>query len=285
MRFSASLPCGKPASVRVRRKAMVATLVSFHAHPDDEAIACGGTLARASAEGHRVVVVFGTRGEHGEVADGFLHPGEALGDRRVEETNEAARILGVHRVEFLPYVDSGMAGTTTNEEPASFWKADVVEASERLAAILTEERADVLTVYDEAGGYHHPDHIKVHFVGLEAAAIAGIPKVYENVISRELIQRGSARLLELGLSPPVDPEATDMGVSESTITTEVDVEPFLELKRAAMAAHASQIPETSFFLSLPPDMFQWFFAKEYYRLRGAPPGLKESGLLGVEAQG
>src|SRR3954469_7173644 len=117
----------------------MATLVCFHAHPDDECIATGGVMAKAAKEGHRVVLVTATRGEHGEVAEGFLEPGEALWERRVRETEAAAEILGVSRVEFLGYVDSGMIGTSTNDAPESFWQADIDEAAERLAKILREE--------------------------------------------------------------------------------------------------------------------------------------------------
>jgi LmbE family N-acetylglucosaminyl deacetylase len=157
----------------------MATLVSFHAHPDDEAIACAGTMARAAAEGHRVVIVFGTRGERGEVIEGFLSPDEPLWQRRVAESHEAARIMGAHRVEFLGYTDSGMMGEPSNDDPACFWRADVEEAASRLAAILGEEEADALTIYDEIGGYGHPDHIQVHRVGVRAAERAGLAAVYE----------------------------------------------------------------------------------------------------------
>src|SRR5918997_5598527 len=126
----------------------MATLVTFHAHPDDESIATGGVMAKAADEGHRVVLVVATRGEHGEVAEGFLDPGEELWQRRVQETLACAEILGVARVEFLGYVDSGMIGTPENDAPDCFWQADVDEAAHRLAAILTEEQADVLTAYD-----------------------------------------------------------------------------------------------------------------------------------------
>src|SRR5215510_14769518 len=95
----------------------MATLVSFHAHPDDEAIACGGVLRKASEEGHRVVLVVATRGERGEVPEGFLADGEELWQRRVAETQASAEILGAHRVEFLGYTDSGMMGTPANEAP------------------------------------------------------------------------------------------------------------------------------------------------------------------------
>ena len=113
----------------------MATLVTFHAHPDDECIGTGGTMAKASADGHRVVLVTATRGEHGEVPDGFLEPGEALGLRRISETLASAEVLGVDRVEFLGYVDSGMMGTPENDGPYCFWRADVETAAARLAAM------------------------------------------------------------------------------------------------------------------------------------------------------
>ena len=112
----------------------MATIVSFHAHPDDESIGTGGTLRRAADEGHRVVLVFATRGERGEPTPGVLRDGEALWERRMAETFESARLLGAQRVEFLGYVDSGMMGEPTNEAPYSFWTADVEHAANRLAA-------------------------------------------------------------------------------------------------------------------------------------------------------
>ncbi|MGB0101194.1 MAG: PIG-L family deacetylase, partial [Nocardioides sp.] len=126
----------------------MATLVSFHAHPDDESIATGGTLAAAAAAGHRVVLVFGTRGEEGEPVPGVLAEGEQLWERRVVESHTSAEVLGVERVEFLGYTDSGMMGEPTNDNPACFWQADLDEAAERLATILRDEGADILTVYD-----------------------------------------------------------------------------------------------------------------------------------------
>ncbi len=254
------------------------TLVSFHAHPDDEAIVCGGTMAKAAAEGHRVVLVVATRGERGEVPDGFLASGELLGDRRVEETAAAARHLGVSRVEFLGYVDSGMFGAPENDALESFWRADVEEAARRLAGILDEERADVLTVYDETGGYGHPDHIQVHRVGVRAAELAGTPRVYEATADRDHMVAVMARAVELGLDvPAVDMDS--LGTPAWRITTTVDVRAYLPHKRRAMAAHASQIHETSFFLALPPDLFAAVWGLEWFIRRGAPPGTAETGLF------
>src|SRR6516164_2150840 len=133
----------------------MATLVSFHAHPDDECIACGGIIRKAAEEGHRVALVVATRGEHGEVPDGFLDQGEELWQRRVAETHASAQILGAQRVEFLGYIDSGMMGTPANEAPGSFWTAPVDEAAKKLAALLDAERAGTRRVYQSTINRDH----------------------------------------------------------------------------------------------------------------------------------
>lgn len=257
----------------------MATLVTFHAHPDDEAIATGGTMARAVAEGHRVVLVVATRGELGEVPDD-LDGGESLSERRTTETMEAARILGVHRVEFLGYEDSGMAGTPENEVPGCFWQADLEEAAGRLAAILTDEAADVLVTYDENGGYGHPDHIQVHRVGVRAAELARTPTVYESTIDRDYFVDLLERAAEWGLTAPADLGGVEqMGVPGALITTRVDVRDFLDTKRAAMAAHSSQIAETSFFLDMGTEAFEAVWGTECYIRRGAATGTAETSVL------
>jgi LmbE family N-acetylglucosaminyl deacetylase len=262
----------------------MATAVFFHAHPDDEAIATGGTMAKAAAAGHRVVLVLATKGEHGEVEESFLDPGEELWERRVQEAEQAAKILGAQRVEFLGYRDSGMVDTPENEAPDSFWQADVDVAAQRLAAILEEEKADVLTVYDPNGNYGHPDHIQVHRVGARAGELAKTPKVYEATIDRDYIRSLIAQAAELGLPDlpndrPQNPEEFDMGMPGELITTRVDVGEFLDAKRRAMQAHASQIAETSFFLSMPEPAFQLTWGTEFYILRGAPQGTVETDLF------
>src|SRR4051812_47988883 len=113
--------CARPG----RSSSAVATLVCFHAHPDDESIATGGGMRRAADEGHDVVLVVATGGEEGEVAEGFLADGELLGDRRLQETIASAEVLGVKSVEWLGYRDSGMVDTPTTKNPECFWQADV----------------------------------------------------------------------------------------------------------------------------------------------------------------
>ena len=253
----------------------------FHAHPDDEAISTGGVMSKYSAAGHRVVVVFGTRGEHGEVEADFLSPGETLAGRREKEAREAAKIVGAARCEFLGYVDSGMIGTPENEVAECFWQADLDEAAGKLASILREESADVLVAYDDHGLYGHPDHIQVHRVGVRAAELAATPVVYEYTVDRdylvELMKQG--RPDDLPDDDPVFDES--FGSPAELVTTVVDVRDFLAQKRAAMAAHASQIAETSFFLSMPDEMYAATWGQEWFIKRGAPAGTKETELEGL----
>jgi len=259
----------------------MATLVSFHAHPDDECIACGGVMRKAFEEGHRVVLVVATRGENGEVQEGFLTAGEELWERRVIETHAAAEILGAERVEFLGYVDSGMIGEPENDVPGSFWTASVEEAAEKLAAILREENAEVLTTYDDNGGYGHPDHIQVHRVGKRAAELAGTPRVYQNTMNRDHMRRGLEAAVAAGIMSEVEiPDPSEnFGKPESEITTAVDVTPYLEHKRKAMRAHASQISESSFFLAMPDDAFAHAFGIEWFIRDGQGPGITETDLM------
>jgi len=261
----------------------MATWVSFQAHPDDESINSGGTLAKAAAAGHRTVLVFGTGGEHGEVADGFLEAGETLGERRRAETLRSAEILGVARVEFLGYTDSGMMGTPENDVAGSFWRADLNEAAERLAAILREEEVDVLTIYDSDGGYGHPDHIQVHRVGLRAAELAGTPHVLEATMNRDHLRRMMVAAVESGAMAGDDvPEVTEFdsfGRPEAVITTTVDVRDFIAAKRASMIAHASQIDESSFFLAMPTEAFDQSFGQEWFIRHGAPSDHRDDDLF------
>ena len=242
----------------------MATLVTFHAHPDDETIACGGVMRAAADAGHRVVLVIATGGEHGEIVPDVLAPGQTLGERRYDETMDAARILGVARTEFLGYVDSGMVGTETNAAPGAFAGADV------------EEAADVLTVYDERGGYGHPDHVQVHHVGMRAGEIAGVPRVHQATTNREEMRRLIVAAAESGLmgagDGPSEADVAGMGTPEAQLTTRVDVTPWIAAKRDAMRAHSSQISPDSFFLALPDEAFAMAFGTEWFVHVGAAPG-------------
>ncbi len=263
------------------------TLVCFHAHPDDESISTGGSLARASAEGHRVVVVIATDGAYGEVPDD-LAAGESLVDRRRAETARSAAALGVHRVEWLGYKDSGMTGWEQNSDPASFLQAPLDAAAERLAGILREERADVVTVYDWHGNYGHPDHIKVHTVGHLAAELAGVDKVFEATMNRDHIVRMMEAARQAGTpiseEDDFDPngaadDGNPFGMAEAEITHAVDVTGYLAAKRESLRSHRSQITDTSFFLEMPDEAFAHAFGTEWFIEKGGRPGLRTGWLF------
>jgi LmbE family N-acetylglucosaminyl deacetylase len=252
----------------------VTTLVCFHAHPDDESIATAGAMAAAAADGHRVVLVVATLGEEGEVPEGFLGEDETLAERREAETRASAQILGASRVEFLGYRDSGMAGTPANDNADSFCQADLEEAAERLATILREEAADVVTVYDANGVYGHPDHVQVHRVGVRATELAGTRRVLESTMNRDylraLMVEAREAEAELGAVESPDVDEMQLGVPADRITTRLDVTAHVDRKRASMRAHASQISEQSFFLAMPDEAFARSFGIEWYIRRGVP---------------
>jgi LmbE family N-acetylglucosaminyl deacetylase len=262
------------------------TLVCFHAHPDDESITTGGAMARAAAEGHRVVLVVATNGDHGEVPDD-LATGEALVDRRRVETARSAEVLGVHRVVWLGYSDSGMTGWEQNQHAQSFMNAPVDQAAEQLAAVLREEHADVLTTYDWHGNYGHPDHIQVHRVGHRAAELAGTPAVFEATMNRDLVVRSMQAAIASGdttLPDDFDPagpadDGNPFGTPEAELTHAVDVSAYVDKKRASITCHASQATDTGMFLSMPPQIFREAFGTEYYIKKGAPAGVHEGWLF------
>jgi LmbE family N-acetylglucosaminyl deacetylase len=258
----------------------MATLVAFHAHPDDETLTQGGSIAKAVDEGHRVVIVYATGGERGQAPDGLLAPGESLVERRVLEAERSAAALGTARLVWLGYVDSGMMGTADNHDPACFWQAEVDEAAERLAAVLREEAADVLTIYDENGNYGHPDHVQVHRVGLRAAELAAVPEVLEVTMSRDHVRSLIDAAADLGIVPDGEwPDFDDpdlvFGVPASAITTTVDVTPWLDRKRKAMEAHASQIIDMGPFFAMPDDVFAAALGTEFYIRHGVEPGHRD----------
>ena len=255
------------------------TLVSFHAHPDDEALLTGGTLARAAAEGHRVVLVTATAGEAG-LSDEDGHRG-GLGRRRLAELEAAARALGCARWELLGYADSGWdpSGTTTPEDGCFSRLAPSVPAA-RLAEILREEQADVLTVYDAGGGYGHPDHVQVHRVGVLAAELAGTPVVLEASVDRDLLVRVAGALKRVpGVSRLVPPSGFRTAfLPRSELTHRVDVRAHLAAKTAALAAHASQtggggsVRTVALLLRTPRPLLGLVLGAEWFRERGRTVG-------------
>lgn len=254
------------------------TVVFFHAHPDDETLLTGGTMARLSAEGHRVVLVTATAGESG-LAASSLTAGTALGELRRYELERAATALGCAQVTMLGYADSGMTGDPRPDLINRFIDADPAEAAQRVAGILEQVRADVVTIYDPAGGYGHPDHVAVHDVGLRAALLARTSLVLEATVDRRALQR-ALRIVRLirRSDPDLRPERFATRYADPTrLTHRTNVRRFLDRKRAAMQAHASQATadnadrSLAWFLRLPPPVFARVFGHEWYVEHGARP--------------
>lgn len=255
----------------------MSVLLCFHAHPDDEVFLTGGVMRRAADAGHRVVLVVATDGARGEYPDGLLAPGESLAARRTKELEESARALGAARVVPFGYGDSGMAGTAGNHDPNSFANTDPSEVGARLAAVIEQERADVVTIYDAHGGYGHPDHVQVHRAGVHAERITGHDAVYEASTNRDHLMR----LLSALPDTPDDvrpPDLETFGLPESELTTAVDVATTLGAKRAAMVGYESQIGDFGPMLNMPEEHLRAAFGVEWFRRRSLPPGLQETEL-------
>ncbi|MGH8960878.1 MAG: PIG-L family deacetylase [Jatrophihabitantaceae bacterium] len=257
------------------------TIVCFHAHPDDEALLMGGTMARLSAQGHRVVLVTATAGEAG-LASAELAARQPLGERRGHELTAAAHALGCARAVLLGFADSGMAEHPSTA-PNAFSRTPVPAAAVALAQLLAEEDAGVLTIYDPAGGYGHPDHVQVHRAGLHAAALAGTPVVLEATVDRRALQRALrvVRPFTRGSADLRPSRFDDLFADPSRITHRVDVTGFLDQKRAAMQAHASQMTADgdaprilSRLLQLPVTVFRLAMGREWFVEHGRTPTRK-----------
>jgi LmbE family N-acetylglucosaminyl deacetylase len=256
------------------------TVVSFHAHPDDEALLVAGTLARLAAEGHRVVLVSATSGEGGLASSAYGTADELAAHRR-EELQRSADAIGAARVEFLGYGDSGLDGTAVPPHGLqAFARADLEEAAQRLAAILREEGADVLTSYDASGGYGHPDHVRVHHVAARAAELAGTPVVLEATVDQDLLRK-AVRLAAMvyRFPPEFDRAAFEQAYApRSVLTHKVDVRAWTDRKRASMAAHASQATADTgdrtlaALLRLPRPLYRRVLGREWFIERGRPAG-------------
>ena len=253
----------------------MATIVAFHAHPDDEALLTAGTLARAARDGHRVVLVFATRGEVGTTgAD--LDAVSTLGALRSAEAEASAAAIGAARVEFLGWSDSGLAPAIDGNWPeGTFCAAPIDEAADRLAAILRSEVADLLIADDRNGGYGHPDHVQVHRVAW-AAAVATGTAFAQATIDREFLSGGIELARGLGVEVPegfVPVDMSDWYTTHDELTHVVDVSSSLDARRASMAAHASQttgaadtVRTLAVFLALPDELFAIAFGTEWYAL-------------------
>ena len=274
------------------------TLMTVHAHPDDETIGTGGVMAKYAAQGDRVVCVTCTGGEHGEIVVPDLDTPEnhaKLGEIRAEELRRALAALGNVESRKLGYVDSGMMGTPENDAPKSFWQADFDEAVERLLAIVREMRPQVMVGYNDFGGYGHPDHIRSALICkaafersvAEDGDLAPV-KLYEtagwNRRREEVQKRAEERGVKSWWSSPE--EETDeqrqereaymarMAAAVGPVTATVDVTDFLTNKLAALGEHVTQLPKDGFFLALTLDDWKELLSVEEFTLRVSRTGVR-----------
>ena len=289
-----------------------------HAHPDDESVATGGCIARLVTEGVRVDLVTCTDGAEGEIHDPTLDADEArprLAQIRAEELACSVAALGggaIHH-HMLGFRDSGMIGTEANDHPASFWKADLAEATRRLLRIVRQARPAAIVTYDENGNYGHPDHINAARIARDAYLVSrsepwAVSRFHEIAFVRERWEALMAEMRERGIVFPWGPgEPTEgetgadgsgadgtgaaetasedgFGRPEAEVTTHVDVSAYLDRKRRSMECHQTQRQDMGWLLELPPDLADPLLGTESFVLRwldGAevPPSHREAALL------
>lgn len=264
-----------------------------HAHPDDESIGTGATMAKYAAEGTAVTLVTCTLGELGEIIPPDLahlawDRENQLGEYRIGELAAACAALGVTDHRFLGgpgrWHDSGMMGTPSNDWDGAFWRADVDEAASALVEIIREVRPQVLVTYDANGFYGHPDHIQAHRVAWRAFELAGglVRKFYATAMPRSLLAEAASQLNEAasqlqdaggpGFGALGSIDDLDFGVPDDQVTTEIDASDYLPAKLAAMRAHATQIAVDDPFFALSNMVGQRAFGREHYTLLAGPRG-------------
>jgi mycothiol S-conjugate amidase len=260
--------------------------MAVHAHPDDEAFGCAGTLARYSAEGVPTCLVVATRGEQGEIHDPDLTEEAArprLGAIREQELRRATGILGITNLDFLDYEDSGMAGTPENDNPRCFNLASLEEATGRLVRLIRHYRPQVLVTYGEDGGYNHPDHVRTHLVASAAFQDAGSAKRYPEAgppwqpsklygvaFSSQSIRSLWQAMRERGLKWPFGGEDSGepptWGVPDERITAAIDVADFIPRARESLRQHRTQFDLDGAWMTLPDDVARAGLGTEHFIL-------------------
>jgi N-acetyl-1-D-myo-inositol-2-amino-2-deoxy-alpha-D-glucopyranoside deacetylase len=266
-----------------------------HAHPDDESIGTGATMAKYAAEGAHVTLVTCTLGELGEAIPPELAHLAAdadggLGEYRIGELAAACEALGVTDHRFLGgagrWRDSGMMGLPANDVDGCFWQADVDEAASLLLDVVREVRPQVMVSYDDNGFYGHPDHIQAYRVTRRAFELSGglVTKLYATAVPKSVLAEGIKLMRASGsgsaggagggpdFSQVDSVDELPFGVADEEVTTQIDATAHLDAKIAAMRAHATQIAVDSPFFALSDNVGQRAFGVEYYTLLAGPRG-------------
>jgi N-acetyl-1-D-myo-inositol-2-amino-2-deoxy-alpha-D-glucopyranoside deacetylase len=266
-------------------------LLLVHAHPDDESITTGATMAKYVSEGAHVTLVTCTLGEEGEILiPGLAHLAsdkeDKLGEHRITELAAAMEKLKVTDWRILggagTYRDSGMIGTPPNERKDNFWQADLLEASKHLVKIIREVKPQVVITYDDFGGYGHPDHIKAHRVATYAVDLAAVPsfdlslgqpwevsKVYWSAFPKSVIKAGIEELKAKGDTSDFasqDPNDLPFAINDEFVTSSIDAGDFADAKMAALAAHETQISTDDSFFALSNNVGNRVMGVEYFRI-------------------
>lgn len=272
------------------------SLLGVYAHPDDEQ-GVSGSISKYGQAGVKTTLVCATRGEAGEIAPGVDASVANLGEVREQELRCAAKIIGVDKLYFLDYCDSGMAGTPINEDPQSFHQAPLFEVAGKLTRIVRTERPQVIATFDPWGGYGHPDHIKIHRAALIAYFAAGDPsafpeqirdeglapwvpqKLYYGAFGKTRFKEYLSLLEEQGEEMPATiSEFLKRAIPDEAITTRIDVEEFVDVKMQALGCHASQLGPNSFMRRMTPEMFHDRMKSETFVLAesrtGHPQGVE-----------
>ena len=255
-------------------------ILLVHAHPDDETINNGATMALYADRGAQVTLVTCTRGEEGEILVPSLShlassQTDQLGAHREIELADAMKALGISDHRFLgapttKFRDSGMMGTEPNNRPDVFWQADLDSAAQILVKVIEEIKPHILITYDEIGGYGHPDHIQAHRVAMRAADLATwqIQKIYWNTIPKSVLAEGIAKMKEIG-SDFFGAETVDdlpFAKDDNFVTTLIDGNKYVDAKMAAMKAHETQISLDGPFFALSDNLGLQIWGDEYYTL-------------------
>ena len=255
-------------------------ILLVHAHPDDETINNGATMALYAALGAQVTLITCTRGEEGEVLTPELthlasSETDSLGEHREIELANAMKALGVTDFRFLAegegkYRDSGMMGTEPNNRPDVFWQADLEEASDYLVKVIDEVKPHILITYDEIGGYGHPDHIQAHRVAMRASEKSKwqIQKIYWNTMPKSVLAESMAKMKELGSDFFGADNVDDLPFAkeDSFVTSLIDGNSYVDAKMAAMKAHHTQISLDGPFFALSNNLGLQVWGHEYYTL-------------------
>ena len=266
-------------------------ILLVHAHPDDESITTGATMAKYVSEGAKVTLVTCTLGEEGEIlVPGLSHlasdKDDKLGEHRITELAAAMEKLNVTDWRILggagAFRDSGMIGTPPNERKDNFWQADLLEATKHLVKIIREVKPQVLVTYDDFGGYGHPDHIKAHRVATYAVDLAAVPsfaldlgepwevqKVYWTAFPKSVIRAGIEELKAKGDTSDFatqDPDNIPFACDDELVTSSIDAGDFADAKFAALAAHETQISTDDSFFALSNNLGNRVMGVEYYRI-------------------